>query len=235
MNSKQLNLFRILLFVGGLVLVGIGFLIFNYPLPEEGLSAAQKFFWVEMVLCYLVFFIPFFFNSITTKMIDTQLIPTMNIWFGVIFFEIVAIPLAFLALNEIVSIGVSVFIELIIFIIAAIFIYFGYLTGNHIGKVKGREELSLSKIAELKSSFEMLNLKTDMWNDDLRNQKEQIKKLCDDVRYLSPVDTEMSVKLEMKLIVAANIIAESSISPSEMDSKILELTNLLNQRKLLRK
>ena len=69
------------------------------------------------------------------------------------------------------------------------------MTGNHIGKVKGREELSLSKIAELKSSFEMLNLKTDMWNDDLRNQKEQIKKLCDDVRYLSPVDTEMSVKL----------------------------------------
>ena len=95
--------------------------------------------------------------------------------------------------------------------------------------------MSLSKIAELKSSFEMLNLKTDMWNDDLRNQKEQIKKLCDDVRYLSPVDTEMSVKLEMKLIVAANILAESSISPSEMDSKILELTNLLNQRKLLRK
>lgn len=52
---------------------------------------------------------------------------------------------------------------------------------------------------------------------------------------MSPVDTEASSKLEMKLIIAANVLTESTLSSAELDSKILELTNLINQRKLLKK
>lgn len=235
MNSKQLNIFRILLFIGGLVLIGATFSIVNYPLPEEGLSSAQKFFWAEIVVCYLVFFVPFFFSSITSKTIDTKITSTVTIWLSVIFVEIVTIAFAVLGFNEVVSIRLSILVELIAFFVAAIFVYSGYFAGNHIGNVQAQEEKSLSKIAELKSAFEMLNLKADMWNDDFSSQKSSVKKLCDDVRYMSPVDTDVASKLEMKLIVSANVLAESALTPAELDSKILELTNLINQRKLLKK
>lgn len=235
MNSKQLDIFRTLLFIGGFVIVGAAFAIVNYPFPRDGLKASQKFFWAEIVICYPVFFVPFFFSSITSKIIDTKITSTVNIWISVIVFEIVAITFAILALNEKVSIRIAILVELIIFFFAAIFVYFGYFAGNHIGNVQAQEAKSLSKIAELKSAFEMLNLKTDMWSYDLNNQKNAIKKLCEDVRYMSPVDTELASKLEMKLIISANVLTESALTPGEMDSKITELTNLINQRKLLKK
>lgn len=235
MNSKQLDIFRTLLFIGGFVIVGAAFAIVNYPFPRDGLKASQKFFWAEILICYPVFFVPFFFSSITSKTIDTKITSTVNIWISVIVFEIVAITFAILALNEKVSIRIAILVELIIFFFAAIFVYFGYFAGNHIGNVQAQEAKSLSKIAELKSAFEMLNLKTDMWSYDLNNQKNAIKKLCEDVRYMSPVDTDLAAKLEMKLIISANVLTESALTPGEMDSKITELTNLINQRKLLKK
>ena len=70
---------------------------------------------------------------------------------------------------------------------------------------------------------------------ELTNQKNSIKKLCDDVRYMSPVDTDLASKLEMKLIISSNVLTESTLSALELDSKILELKNLINQRKLLKK
>lgn len=235
MNSKQLDIFRTLLFIVGIVIVGITFAIVNYPFPENGLEASQKFFWAEIVICYLVFFVPFFFITITSKTIDTKITSTVNIWISVIIFEIVAITFAILALNEKVTIQIAIIVELIVFFFAAIFIYFGYFAGNHIENVQTAETKSLSKITELKSAFEMLNLKTDAWSHELNNQKDAIKKLCDDVRYMSPVDSDLASKLEMKLIVSANVLTESTLSPSEMDSKIVELTNLINQRKMLKK
>ncbi|WP_178843043.1 hypothetical protein [uncultured Treponema sp.] len=235
MNSKQLNIFKTLLFIFGLVIVGAAFAIVNYPLPEEGLKAGQKFFWGEIVICYLVFFVPFFFSSITSKTIDTKITSTLNIWISVIVFEAVAVTFAVLTLNEKVSVRTAFLVELIVLFLAAIFVYFGYFAGNHIGAVQAQEAKSLSKIAELKSAFEMLNLKTDMWGYELNDQKNAVKKLCDDVRYMSPVDTDPASRLEMKLIISANVLAESTLAPGEMNLKITELTNLINQRKLLKK
>ena len=235
MNSKQLDIFRNFLFIGGLVIVGFAFAIVNNPFPENGLEATQKFFWAEILICYLVFFVPFFFSSITSKTIDTKITSTVNLWISVIVFEIVAITFAILVLNVQVSIRIAILVELIVFFFASIFVYFGYFAGNHIGNVQAQEEKSLSKIAELKSAFEMLSLKTDMWSYELNNQKDAIKKLCDDVRYMSPVDKDLASKLEMKLIISANALLESTLTPAEMESKIIELRNLINQRKLLNK
>lgn len=235
MNTKQLNIFKTILFISGFILIGAVFFVFNNPMPEEGLLPVQKFFWVEMVICYLVFAGPLFYLSISLKNLDTKITSTVNIWISIIIFEVVAITFAVLTLNNVVAIRYSILVELIVFFLLAIFVYFGYFVGNHIGNVQAQEEKSLSKISEVKSAFEMLNLKTDMWPYEFNNQKTVVKKLCDDVKYLSPVDSDASSKLEMKLIVSANVLTESTLTPDEMDSKILELTNLINQRKLLRK
>ena len=40
MNSKQLNVFKIFLFIAGFLLVGAAFLVFNYPISSESIFRA---------------------------------------------------------------------------------------------------------------------------------------------------------------------------------------------------
>lgn len=235
MNKKQLNIFKIILFIFGFAVIVVAFFIVNHPLQEDGLLANQKFFLINLCIIYFVFFCPFFFSSISTKNIDSKITPTVGIWISVLLFDIIAIIFSILVLNEILKINLAVIIELALVFICGIFIYFGYFSGNHIANVQAAEEQSLNKIGEVKNAFEMLNLKADTWNDDLVEQKTKVKKLCDDVKYLSPVDTDNAAKLEQKLIIVANVLAESNFLPTEADQKIAELELLIKQRKLLRK
>ena len=235
MNKNQLKFFKTLLFVLGLGVIAAAFMLVNYPIPESGLRDSQKFFWAEIVVCYLVFFVPLFYSSITSKNFDGKITSTVHIWVCVFLFEIAAITLSVLVLKGKATIRMAALIELVVFFLCAVFVYFGYFAGNHIEGVQARETASLSKINELKTAFSMLNLKTDMWQDNLHEQKAKIKKICDDVKYMSPVDSEAAQSLEMKLIVAANVLAEANLAPADMDAKILELTNTIKQRKLLRK
>lgn len=235
MNTKQLGFFKILLFFSGFVVIAIAFMLFNWPLPEEGLSNALKFMWIDICICYLVFIMPLFFSSISLKNMDTKIVPTVHIWLGTSIFELAVIALIVLVVNGILPIKYAILIELVTFFILAIFVYFGYFAGNHIGKVQAQEQKSLSRIEDLKSAFKMLKLKAEMWPDELDEQKAKIQKLCEDVRYISPVDTDVALDVENKLIISANLLAESTLAPTETETKIMELTNLIKQRKLLTK
>lgn len=235
LNTKQLNIFKTILFIAGLAVIAVAFFIVNLPFQEGGLLANQIFFWVNIALMYLVFFCPFFFSTISSKTIDTKITSTIGIWISVIIFEIVALVFSILVLNKVSTIKLAIIIELVLIFLCAIFIYFGYFAGNHIANVQVAEQESLNKIAELKNAFEMLNLKVQIWSDSLSEQKSKVKKLCDDVKYLSPVGTNEVAKLEQKLIIAANVLAESNLLPEEADQKISEMELLLKQRKLMRK
>lgn len=233
MNKNQLLSFKIILFVTGLLVIGAAFLIVNLPFPEEGISENQKFFWINLVAMYLVFFCPLFFSSVSTKNLDAKITPTVGIWISVFIFEVVALALAISVLAASFSIKAAAIIELVLFFVCAVFVYFGYFSGNHIQNVQSREEKSLEKISEVKNAFEMLNLKSNLWKD-LDEQKSRIKKICDDVKYLSPVDTDEAAKLEQKLVIAASVIADSHFTAAELDEKITELELILKQRKLMR-
>ena len=223
------------LFIAGFAIAGAAFAIANNPYPEEGLTAQQKFFWAEIFVCYFVFAVPFFFSSISSKNIDTKITSTVHIWLSVIIFEIVAIIFAVRVLHGISSIKTALIVELVLFFLLMIFVYFGYFAGAKIADVQAKEQVSLSKIAELKTAFDMLGLKAGTWGEDLFEQKTKVRKLCDDAKYLSPVDTDQAANLENKLIIAANVLAESRLTPQETDAKIAEISGLISQRKLLRK
>lgn len=234
MNKNQILSFKVILFVIGLLVIGAAFLIVNLPFSEDGISANQKFFWINLAAMYLVFFCPLFFSSISTKNLDSKITSAIGIWISVLIFDTIALILAVLVLATSFSIKAAAIIELVLFFVCAVFIYFGYFSGNHIENVHSREEKSLGKISEVKNAFEMLNLKSDLWKD-LDGQKAKIKKICDDTKYLSPVDTDEAAKLEQKLVIDANVIAGSHFTAAELDEKITELELLLKQRKLMRK
>lgn len=234
MRSNQLKAFKLILFILGLAVIGAAFLIVNLPLPESGLTANQKYFWLNLVLMYLVFFCPLFFSSISTRDLDEKIMPTVGVWISVLVFEIAALVLAVSVLAASFSIKAAAVIELVLLFLCAVFVYFGYFTGNHIKTVQAHEQALLSKTEEVKRAFETLSLKADTWDGALQEQKEKAKRLCDDVRYLSPVSTDAAASLEQKLVIAAGVVSDSHFTPAELDAKLAEIELLIKQRKLIR-
>lgn len=235
MNRKQLEIFKFLLLIFGFAVIALAYYLLNPDAGEKSLSSIDKFMWINICLCYAVFFFPMFFSSITTKTIDTKITSTVNIWISTLLFVLVAIVLIVCVKIEKLELKHALIIEFVVFFLLAVFVYFGYFAGTHIGEVQTAENKSLAKIAEVKNAFEMLNFKIGTLGDEFHNQKSVLAKLCDDVRYLSPVDTEQAAELEMKLIIAANVISSSNLSGQDLDSKINEMELLIKQRKLLRK
>lgn len=234
MKSNQLKAFKLILFILGLAVIGAAFLIVNLPLPESGLTANQKYFWLNLVLMYLVFFCPLFFSSISTRDLDEKIMPTVGVWISVLVFEIAALVLAVSVLAASFSIKAAAVIELVLLFLCAVFVYFGYFTGNHIKTVQAHEQALLSKTEEVKRAFETLSLKADTWDGALQEQKEKAKRLCDDVRYLSPVSADAAASLEQKLVIAAGVVSDSHFTPAELDAKLAEIELLIKQRKLIR-
>lgn len=234
LKSNQLKAFKLIVFILGLAVICAAFLIVNLPLPESGLTANQKYFWLNLVVMYLVFFCPLFFSSISTRNIDEKITPAIGVWISVLVFEIVALVLSVSVLAASLSIRTAALVELVLLFLCAVFVYFGYFSGNHIANVQAHEQALLSKIAEVKSAFEMLSLKADTWDGALQEQKEKAKRLCDDVRYLSPVSTEEAARLEQKLVIAASVVSDSHFTPAELDAKLAEIELLIKQRKLIR-
>lgn len=235
MNRKQLGIFKFLLFLAGFGIIALAYYLLNPEAGEAPLSDIDKFMWINICLCYVVFFVPLFFSSITAKTIDTKITSTVHIWISTLIFVFVDIILIACVKSEKIEMKHALIAEAILFFVLAVFVYYGYFAGTHIGEVQAAEKRSLGKIAELKNAFEMLNLKAGTLSDDLRDQKAKLAKFCDDVRYMSPVDTEQASDLEMKLIIAANVISSSTLTPQDLDIKIGEMDLLIKQRKLLKK
>ena len=235
MERKQLGIFKFIIFLFGFAIIALAYNLFGPQTGEEGLSPADKFMWVNICLCYAVFFLPLFFSSISIKTVDTKINSTVSIWISSSIFVLAVIILIAFVKAEKIEVKYALVAEFVLFFLLSIFVYFGYFAGTHIAEVQAAEKKSLSKIGEVKSAFELLGLKAEGWGDDFYEQRSKIKKICDDVKYLSPVDTDEASKLENKLIIGANVLAESNLTPNDANSKINEIEFLIKQRKLLKK
>ena len=235
MNRNQLGIFKFLIFLFGFAVIAFAYHLLGPAARGEELTNIDKFMWINICVCYAMFFMPMFFSSITTKTVDTKITSTVHIWISTSFFVFATLILIVCVKTETLELKYALIIECILFFILAIFVYFGYFAGNHIGEVQAAERKSLAKIGEVKNAFEMLNLKAGTFGDEFREQKAKIAQFCDDVRYMSPVDTEQAADIEMKLIIAANVISSSTLSAPDLNAKIAEMDLLIKQRKLLRK
>lgn len=235
MNRNQLGIFKFLIFLFGFAVIAFAYHLLGPAARGEELTDIDKFMWLNICICYAMFFVPMFFSSITMKTVDTKITSTVHIWISTSFFVFAALILIVCVKTATIALKYAVIAECALFFLLSIFVYFGYFAGNHIGEVQAAERKSLAKIGELKNAFEMLNLKAGALSEEFRDQKAKIAQFCDDVRYMSPVDTEQAADIEMKLIIAANVISSSTLSAPDLDAKIAEMNLLIKQRKLLRK
>ena len=236
MNSKQLKTFKIILFIAGLAVIAAAFAVVNLPLLEEGLSDNKKFFWISLAFSYLVFYIPLFLTPVNVKNVDSKIYPPFTLWLSLLSFAALAIILSILVLCGIMRIKTAVLADVIVLFICAVIAYFPFLAGSHIEKTAERENSLKASLSEIKSSFELLGMKADEWENSSET-KARIKKLCDDARYISPVDSEKAFALENEISKKADELSKTlsdSMEASALNQKVGEIEILVKQRKLLK-
>lgn len=234
MDRKHLDIFKLVLFIAGILLIGVIFLIVNLPL-SDGISNTKKFVWINIVIMYIVLFLPFLLNRITCVNLDRKIAPAMGIGLCILLFELVAATVNILVLASIIGILISIAVELVVAFLAGIVLYVGYFSGSHIEKVQREETESISKLKELKASYEALDVHINALSDDFANQKALMHRICEDARYLSPVDSIEAESIDDSLIKQARILLDKEMTPSEIDSRLHDIAILIDKRKLLRK
>ncbi|MFA6938315.1 MAG: hypothetical protein WCQ67_08800 [Treponema sp.] len=237
MNKKQSLFSRILIFVLGLGIIILAYYLFG---SEGEKTDPQKFMWANIVVMYLVFFCPFFFSNVHTDNVDKKTPSLVTVWLGDIIFIIVALGLTIAIMNDVLQIRTAIIIEAILVFLFAIDIYFGYFGNTKIQEVGAHETQMLSAIKDIRSSMELLILKSSSLSSAYDDEKKKIASISEDARYLSPVENTNAVSLEQNMLgkitalsSACDSIASGS-DGSDFKTQLSSLDMLMKQRKLLK-
>ena len=240
MTKNQSLVFRFLLF-----LVGIGIILLAFILFTKGkeLNRIDVFFWVSIVIMYLIFFIPFFFSLFNTENFSIK-IPVLSMiwfgWFGIGFYLFSSIIILILLKLYFLSFSLALIFQSILIFLFLIVIYFAYFSSKHVVQVDREETNKKKYFSQIKSKASLLRLSVDRLPSEHKNIQKDLLQTLDDIKYLSPVNKGVASEVELKIIQTMNSIAEildavlsNAYSTSfEKEAKTFKL--LVNERKLYR-
>lgn len=237
MTEKKSLFIKSLLFVVGLGIIALAWYLFT---GAEQLTQEQEYIWISIAMMYVIFFCPFFFSEINTKNVS-GIIPSLTmVWLGVIVLITISIGMTVCVAFHVVQIRIAIVTECVLVFLFAIDSYFGYFANSHVQNVEQQEAQALSLIKQMRSSLDLLVLKSSSLNETYAAEKKQIASLAEDVRYISPVDNAGAVKLEQDIlgaITVASAACDSTLAGSagvDLKKQITALETIIKQRKLLK-
>ena len=134
---------------------------------------------------------------------------------------------------------IIVIIQLILFFIFMIKIFLGGLIAHQIGAVKKQEKEEVSKILQLRSESQLLEIES-LHNESIPTElKRTITQIKNNLRYLSPANTEDAFNYEVQMLdsIAAlrSKCKQSTTSPEEIQTLLNSFESLYQTRKLIYK
>jgi len=237
MTKTQSLAFRILLFFAGIGLIVLAFFLIN---GGRELDRTDGFLWVSIGVMYLVFFIPFFFSSITIGNFSGKIPALSLVWFGIILYIAVSIVLIVLLKNQTLPLRTVIIIQAGLFFIFLINIYFAYLAVSHVGDVAAKEAGMLQYTAQIKAKAQSLLLSINRLSSEYEKPQKILKETLDDIKYISPLGGGTGSDLEQKILNLLEKLTEilSSIQSGahsvSLEGEALNLQTAVRERKLLR-
>lgn len=132
-----------------------------------------------------------------------------------------------------------VVIQLILFFIFLIKVFLGGIVVHQIGAVKKQETEEFSKIAQLRSESQLLEIESSRNESITPEQKRAIAKIKTDLRYLSPANSKEAFNYEDQMLDAISALRsrckQNNTSPEEIQNMLDSFENLYQTRKLILK
>ncbi|MBO8456702.1 MAG: hypothetical protein IAA81_00550 [Spirochaetes bacterium] len=238
MDKKALSVFRGIIFFVGIVVILVLFISFrNEENPEPW---RYNYFWVSIAVSYLVVFFPVFFPPRDENSSGGVFSGFAMYIIACGAFVLVSILLAILvSLGLFKNLTVPLSIQLVIFFFFLIEVYLSVLTTSHISDVAKSGAEKRTGIVELRNLSGQLTSLASALGDENASLKNDLAKLSDDLRYLSPSSDTAAVELENKMfillkeIIADPVFSTPGASNSNAVKKLAEVTLLFRQRKTI--
>ncbi|MDR2417600.1 MAG: hypothetical protein LBD79_00925 [Treponema sp.] len=237
MTKNQSSLFRRALFLLGLGVVALAFFLNT---RSRELTRVDVFTWVSITLMYLVFFIPFFFSSIRLSSFSSRIPSLVVFWTGVVFYIIASIVVIILLSLYIVSVNTAIIAQAALLFLFAVNGYLALFASSHAHRVSVEEDTKQRFIDEIKSKAQFLLLSAGGLPAESENAREIIKRVVEDIKYISPLNDGAGDELELKIIISLNTLAELCNSaarsghPVALPAEARKLQSLVRERKLLK-
>lgn len=238
MSTNKLSIFKLLLFLAGAVIIILAFFMTT---KNHGLSQTDVFVWSSIGLMYLVFFLPFFFSSINISNFSGKIPVLSIIWLGILLYIAASITVIILhAVIKIIPIELAVLIQVILFFLFLVDIYFGYFASSHVSKVAAQEADMQQYIKQIKPKAQSLLLSVNTLPSEYENAQKTLKKVLEDIKYIYPVDKGAGDNLELQIIESLNTVSElcagisSGAHSTALEQEANKLLILTKERKLLR-
>lgn len=236
MTAKGANIFKGVILAFGLAVYAAAIALATHG---RGVPPQEAYLWAIVGVVYLAFFIPALFNSLTFKSFAHSAAGVVILWNADIVFCFVSIALALSVYFGKVPVTLAIIVELVLIFVALILVFISMMSSSHIKGVGIKEAILLSKIKEMRSSLDSLNVKAQSASIS-EEIKSKIASLAEDAKYMSPVDSAQSASLEGDIIgaidEAANRLDEvlSGASESALQKCTADLAMKMAQRKLLK-
>lgn len=239
MNKKSSLAFRIVLFCLGLGIIGLASKLL-WPVTNF-VPARYVCFWISIVFAYLILFVPICFVSV--KLDDIGRVAPLFVvaWKFIIPFEVACIILAFLVLFGSISIawGIVILFALLLFIGVGFFLCLA--SSSNKKNTEAAEKQVLGLITQIRSSMDVLVLKTAALPEKNADEKKRIQDLDEAVNLMAPVSTIDAAKLEQEILM--NVTQISSLCDSviagsddkDFKKSLTVLENQIRERKLKNK
>lgn len=232
MKKNGHSSFLLVIFCFGLIIAG-GALFLIKDL-FEGRTGTYIFTCASVMLVYIAAFLPFISGLISGN--TAQLVVSGAVYYkGMSAYAVVSAVAVYLAFS-VIPLKFAVAIQLVALFIFLIYVFMSKVTSDTIGGVEEEEAAKKSMISEMRSKAYQLSLMTE--NQDSKKVKDAVKRMNDDLRYLSPNGSQEAYDLECRMsAVIDSMISDAYfrsagvMSSETLETKFEDFEFLYKQRK----
>jgi len=236
MTKNQSLIFKAILFLAG---AGIVVLALFLTRSGEGVKDKDVFIWVSIGLMYLIFFVPFFFSSISIGGFSVKIPRWTMIWLGSILYIAASVVVIIVLSKQILPFNIAIIIQAVLLFLFAINVYFGYYASSHISAVNMEEHSKKQLLDDIKAKAKTVSLLISGLPEEYESTQCLLAAVFEDIRYLSPVDKGAGRELEQKINAHLDTLAQLCGSAGEgghplFEAAVQKLITCVKTRKLLR-
>lgn len=243
MNKQNRNIFRLIIFIIGLVIILAAPFVILFGTPAKYLvnlidTSRIIFVWISIIILYIGLFLPAVLPLKNKRDSGGLFVGTAFYYKGFIVYAVLSFIIMKLALNVMIPLAIVILAQAVAVFAWLIFIYFACHTTSHINEVAEREEVMLSQINRIRQELANLQIRASALPIEKKVLKDKIERLNEDFRYISPSNDQRAVMIEKNILNAINAVSHSAVFQGGNDMgderlmrQLDEISMLYQQRK----
>lgn len=195
MNHEKSYAFRLFLYLFGLIIIILAAIFWTIP---SLLLWRSVYFWLLVLSVYLIIFLPFVIDILPEKSLHFVFTGGIVYYRGAVTYTVIALILMWLDLSGIAGMRFLYIGFLIALLVYLVYVYLACIAGTHTEKVIRHNQEKKAVLDEVKFKTEsLINIAESNQNEQLLNE---LQKIQEDVRYISPSDDPRALDLEYQIL-----------------------------------